>query len=124
MAQTFNEWAIAFFQRMATAARGTAADPNYVVQQSGSQAPLAYVQMTSLGTATTLNSIPGTATQAIVQPETQSVRWRLDGTNPTASVGMVLTAGSELVINGAAAIAAIKFIESTASAKLNISYFA
>jgi hypothetical protein len=49
------------------------------------------------------------------------VRWRDDGTDPTTTVGMNLAAGASLDYEGQ--LAAIKFIEVTASAKLNVAYF-
>lgn len=86
-----------------------------------------YDQLTSLSTAKTLaqgglGAVPTGATYAIIEAETQTVRWRDDGTSPTASVGMSLSPGSQLFYDGN--LAAIKFIETTASAKLNVSYYA
>jgi len=61
-------------------------------------------------------------TIAIIIPETQAVRWRDDGTDPTSTVGMPLAAGVALQYDGD--LTKIRFIESTAGAKLNISYYA
>jgi len=91
---------------------------------------LGYQQITSLSSAqsltvpqvdpvTGLNIKP---TIALITPETQGVRWRDDGTAPTASVGMPLAAGVTLQYDGD--ITKIRFIEQSASAKLNISYYA
>lgn len=84
-----------------------------------------YQQITSLAAATNLTvpSVPldGVATYAIIQAEAQAVRWRDDGVDPTATVGMVIPAGGELRYDGD--LKAIRFIESAASAKLNISYY-
>lgn len=91
---------------------------------------LGYQQITSLSSAqgltvpsvdpvSGLNVMP---TIALITPETNGVRWRDDGTNPTASVGMPLAAGVTLQYDGD--LRKIKFIEQTASAKLNISYYA
>lgn len=82
---------------------------------------LGYQQITSLSSATGL-TIPQGTTLALIVPETQNVRWRDDGTNPTASVGMPIFVGSSLSYDGD--LNRIKFIESTASAVLNISYYA
>lgn len=87
---------------------------------SGVFAPLGYQQITSLSAATAL-TIPAGATVAVIQAETQAVRWRDDGTNPTASVGQPLTTGVLFTYRGN--LTAIKFIEQTASAKLNVSYY-
>jgi len=82
---------------------------------------LGYQQITSLSSATGL-TVPQGATLALIVPETQNVRWRDDGTNPTASVGMPIFVGASLSYDGD--FNKIKFIEETASAKLNISYYA
>ena len=82
--------------------------------------PKGYQQITSLSSATAL-TVPAGASFAIIQAETQAVRWRDDGTNPTATVGQPLAIGVDLVYRGA--LSAIKFIEQTASAKINITYF-
>ncbi|HEY8879199.1 MAG TPA: hypothetical protein VIN03_16645 [Roseateles sp.] len=85
--------------------------------------PLGYQQITSLSGAQGL-TVPAGTKLALIQAETQAVRWRDDGTAPTATVGYPLAVGSELRYTGtAAALAAIRFIEQTASAKLNVSYY-
>lgn len=81
-----------------------------------------YQQITSLAAATALTVPAGTAF-ALIVPETQAVRWRDDGTDPTSTVGMPLAAGTELQYD-AMSLTRLKFIEQTASAKLNISYYA
>lgn len=82
--------------------------------------PRGFVQLTSLAAATALTK-PDGAQRASIQAETQDVRWRDDGTNPTATVGMLLKANSTLDYAGD--LTAIKFIEVTASAKLNIAFY-
>ncbi len=90
---------------------------------------LGYQQITSLSSATgltvpqtDLNGLACKPTLAIITAETQAVRWRDDETAPTASVGMPLAAGATLQYDGD--LTKIRFIEQTASAKLNISYYA
>jgi hypothetical protein len=83
---------------------------------------LGYTQITPLSSATGLGTIPQGATMALIVAETQGVRWRDDGTDPTASVGMPIAAGAYLNYDGD--LKRIKFIEQTASAKLNVSYYA
>lgn len=80
-----------------------------------------YSQVTSLSSATGL-TVPDNATWALIQCQDQPVRWRDDGTNPTASVGMYLSPLETLTYDGTK-LSAIKFIEVTASAKLNISFY-
>lgn len=90
---------------------------------------IGYQQITSLSAAATL-TVPTTdknglfqkPTFALIICETQGVRWRDDGTAPTASVGMPLSAGIPLQYDGD--LTKIQFIEQAASAKLNISYYA
>jgi hypothetical protein len=82
---------------------------------------LGYQQITSLSSATGL-TIPRGTTLALIVPETQNVRWRDDGADPTASVGMPIFVGASLSYDGD--LNRIKFIESTAGATLNICYYA
>lgn len=81
-----------------------------------------FQQITSLSASTGL-TVPAGAKVALIQAETQSVRWRPDGstTAPTASVGMLLAAGETLPFTGD--LSKIRFIQTTASAKLNVAYF-
>ena len=62
------------------------------------------------------------ATFAIITPEGQNVRWRDDGTAPTATVGMPLAAGTSLSYDGD--LKAIRFIQQAATGYLNVSYYA
>ena len=59
----------------------------------------------------------------IVHPDTQNVRWRDDGVAPTAAIGMRLLVGAERIIDGPAAMKAVRFIVETAGANLNVSYY-
>lgn len=82
--------------------------------------PMGFQQITSLSSAAGL-TIPQGALFALVQAETQGVRWRDDDTNPTASVGMLLVAGDTLPYTGD--LTKLKLIQVTASASVNISYY-
>lgn len=86
---------------------------------------LGYQQIGTVTTATALtvpsNPLRGIPTFAIIQAEAQAVRWRDDGTDPTAAIGMVIPAGGELRYDGD--LKGIRFIESTVGAKLNVSYY-
>ena len=89
---------------------------------------MGYQQITDLSSAVGL-AVPTQDKQgnlkqptfALIVAETQGIRWRDDGTNPTASVGMPLAVGVPLQYDGD--LNGIKFIEQTASAKLNVSYY-
>jgi len=91
--------------------------------QSGydAESALGYVQLTSLGAATSLTVPAGTAL-VLIQPEGQAVRWRDDGVNPTAGVGYPLAVGIELAYTGRA-FSGLRFIEQIAGAKLNILFY-
>lgn len=89
---------------------------NFVAERA-----LGYQQITSLSSSTALTVPIGTCL-AIVTPETQAVRWRDDGTDPTATVGYPLAVGAELRITSAQ-LSVIEFIEQAASAKINVCYY-
>lgn len=82
---------------------------------------LGFQQITDLSSSIGL-TVPSGATLALIVPEAQNVRWRDDGTAPTASVGMPVFVGASLSYDGD--LNRIRFIQETASAKLNISYYA
>jgi len=71
--------------------------------------------------AVTPEGLNGKPVFALIIAEGAPVRWRDDNTAPTASVGMPLAVGVPLQYDGD--LSKIKFIEQSASAKLNISYY-
>jgi hypothetical protein len=82
-----------------------------------------YVQMASLSSASGLTSIPTGAKAALLQAETQDVRVRFDGTNPTgATNGFLLTKVTDKLFY-AGDLSKIKVLETAASAKLNVQYY-
>ncbi len=90
----------------------------------GNDVPAGYQQITSLSGSTGL-TVPAYARFAIIEAETQSVRWRDDGVAPTASVGSLLPVQIPFVYTGGPqGLTALRFIETTASAKLNVSFYA
>lgn len=84
--------------------------------------PLGYQQYTSLAGATPLSSIPSGALFALISCSVANVRYRDDGTNPTAAVGMPMVAGGAPLLY-AGNLAAISFIQSAAGAVLDVSYY-
>jgi len=86
----------------------------------GNVVPVGYQQITSLVASTAL-TIATDGEIALIQAEDQDVRWRDDGVAPTSSVGTILGAGLDIWYTGD--LSALLFIETTASAKLNISYY-
>ena len=83
--------------------------------------PKGYQQITAVNASVGL-TVPSGAVIALIRANTQAVRWRDDGTAPTAAIGVPLAAGETLQYEGD--LSAIKFIEQTASAALDISYYA
>lgn len=82
--------------------------------------PNGYQQITDLSAAVGL-TIPAGSDTAILVAEDQNIRWRDDGTDPTDTAGVLLTIQSPFQYTGD--LTKIKFIETTASAKLNVSYY-
>lgn len=87
--------------------------------------PLGFQQLSVSNTAVAL-TVPtgGNVTVAIIYVETAAIRWRDDGTSPTASVGMIALPDSILHLENLGNLAAIKFIRRDGTnATLNISYY-
>jgi hypothetical protein len=81
---------------------------------------LGYQQITSLSAATAL-TIPAGTGKVILRPATQAVRFRSDGTNPTASVGFPIPVGEKFELE-ISSLPAFRVIEQTASATLEVLY--
>ena len=85
--------------------------------------PLAYEQVT-VSTAVKTLTVPKGAVRAIFGVEGQSVRYRLDGTDPSASVGILAKADKTFEIYGNAALKALKAIRVDGSdSVLSVQYF-
>ena len=85
--------------------------------------PKGYQQLTSITSSTGL-TVPSGATYCVVVVEANGVRYRDDGTAPTASVGMPLAVGQSVSFYGTTELAAVKFIQQASGAILNVSYYA
>jgi hypothetical protein len=90
---------------------------------------LGYQQITDLSSAVGLTiptvDVAGNKqqpTRAFIVAEGNDIRWRDDGTAPTASVGMILIRNNVLSYDGD--LSKIRFIQSGSGAKLNVSYYA
>jgi len=89
---------------------------------------LGYQQISDLSSSASL-TVPTLApdgsnqrpTFALIVCEGAPVRWRDDKTVPTASIGMPLAVGVPLQYDGD--LTNIRFIQQSATAKLNISYY-
>lgn len=90
---------------------------------------IGYQQITSLASATGLNvptlspeGLTCSPSLAIIVPEGASIRWRDDGVDPTAAIGMPVSVGSTLEYDGD--LSKVRFIQQSAGAVLNIVYYA
>jgi hypothetical protein len=98
----------------------------YIVSQTSGTAGGAGVYVTSAATTSsgaslTSGGIPRGATSVLMNPESQIVRFRDDGGTPTASVGQPIAATGTMFYTGT--LSALNFIEATAGAKLNLTFF-
>lgn len=66
-------------------------------------------------------TVPANANAAIVQADGNDIRFRLDGTAPTATVGIIIKNGTSITLSAADAKAA-KFIQVAASGNANVWY--
>ena len=99
------------------------------VNPKQSMQPCGYQQITTLSTAGGValtvpveTSARRAPTMALIKCETQAVRYTDDASAPTSTVGFPLAVGETLTYTGN--LAALKFIEQAASAKLNVLYYA
>lgn len=83
---------------------------------------LGYTQVTVLTSAVGVGTIPAGTETVMLQCTGQNVRYRDDGTNPTAAIGMLLVVNT-LYSFTVGQISSMKFIESAATAVLNISFY-
>jgi hypothetical protein len=92
-----------------------------VQTKDASLEPLGYEQITGLGTVKSL-TVPKKGRTVFLKAETQSIRWRDDGPNPTATVGNLLDAGEEFWYTGKPQ--KLRFIEAVPGAVLNANHYA
>ena len=83
--------------------------------------PLGYQQLTNLATVQTL-TVPQGADFAIIHCETQGVRWRDDGADPTPSSGMLLNI-NDPPMQYSGNLKAIRLIAATGSPSVSVSFY-
>jgi len=83
--------------------------------------PLGYQQLSVGSTAAPL-TVPAGAKFVYITVESDNVRYRDDGTAPTATVGMSLQTGTQNFLY-AGNISALQFISTTGTATLDVSYY-
>lgn len=101
--------------------------PNKSEQVDGHTPDKGYFQMTSLSAATNLFTFvtgalwPQDANMVWVCAEGANVRWRGDGTAPTATVGNLIKIGQTVKITSN--LENLQFIQTAASATLNVNFY-
>ena len=89
--------------------------------------PLGYRQLAVSNSAVQLSSatggIPHGAIRAVIDVETNDVRWRDDATAPTASVGMLAKSNTIFELPSLASITNFQAIRASADAVINITYY-
>ena len=107
----------------------TVLTPGCVVSGSKPSAPTATTVSPAGGTGCTVtvtytdDAIPDGVGRIDFQAESQTVRWRDDGTAPTSTTGFTLAVGSTKSYEGAS-LGSVKVIEATSGAKLNVTMYA
>ncbi|HZZ79290.1 MAG TPA: hypothetical protein VFE62_12280, partial [Gemmataceae bacterium] len=84
--------------------------------------PLGYQQLTLAGTAQAL-TVPDGTRYVTLRAEGADARWRDDGTDPTASIGMPLKATDTAPYLYIGPAEKLKFIEVAAGAIVNASFY-
>lgn len=77
----------------------------------------------SLSSAVTL-TVPAQADWILISVQTQNVRVTLDGTTPTASLGLVLVADQDPIALPVVSGGTVKVIEEAASAAIDYNFWA
>ena len=77
------------------------------------------ITVSSSAVAVSATTVAGMG-QCQLRLETNPIRYRMDATAPTASVGMPMTAGDVMDIGRAEDVAAMRFIAQSSDATLNV----
>jgi len=92
-----------------------------ILSQFESRTPMGYEQLTGLSSAKSTTVPPGSR-MALINCDTQAVRWRDDNVAPTAGIGMYMAAGADVLLY-VGNLNSLQFIEVTAGASVNITYY-
>lgn len=84
--------------------------------------PAGYEQQ-AVSTVAAITSIPSVANKAFVQPDNGDIRWRDDGTAPTATVGNYLPQLSTLTIESVKSLANFQMVAVTGTVNVNINFY-
>lgn len=83
------------------------------------------VSSASIGFTSTLAYPTGglAADMAVVDVETNAIRYRADGTAPTATVGSPVASGASFTVCGAPTIKAVRFIRQSSDATISVHFY-
>lgn len=114
---------LALFSAPAQAGPGGCMDPFPYLIPAGFETIT--VSNASIGFTSTLAYPTGgiNADMAVVDVATDAIRYRADGTAPTATVGNPVAASATFTVCGIPAIKAVRFIRQTSDATLSVSYY-
>lgn len=109
------------------AEKGTIANPLQTASRVHQLTPLGFQQLSSLSASAGLTA-PAGATLAMICVENQAIRYRDDGTPPTASVGMPAAPYLSLIsqpncFQYSGSLSGILFIEQNPGASIDVSYY-
>lgn len=84
--------------------------------------PKGYQQLTDLTTAKVITA-PRSANWAMVRCSGGDVRWRDDGTSPTAATGYPLLEGEELEYDAVTGLDGLRFIAMNGNPEVSLTYY-
>ena len=99
-------------------------DPLPVADASPSFDELAYGAFETLTVSSTGLALTRASEfeSAYITTETDSIRFRLDGVSPTATVGHLVSAGGQIILTGSAEVRGFRVIRVSTDATLRVSY--
>lgn len=74
------------------------------------------------GSAVGFSNLPDRCTEVLIIVETNDIRYRTDGTDPTSTIGMPMSAEQNIVFTKWSDISRFKAIAVSATAYLNVEY--
>lgn len=95
-----------------------------VVSVVRNEVPLGFEQLAVSSTAVGLASIPEKANKAVMTVEDATLRYRDDGTAPTATVGLKVFSAGTIILNSRSSIMAFKsIITGATNSEINVLYY-
>lgn len=92
-------------------------------QKERQNIPVGYEQKVISNSAVGFASIPLNANRAVIMVENKTVRWRIDGIDPTDSVGTKSFAGTVIILENRTQIDNFRAIRTSIDAKLSVHYY-